>query len=83
MIGGILMDNQQPNKPFSLCYDEAEDRIFYAVSESAREIPFFLIEGMLTNILHQVREKARAEREAQKSLYEQQLKEYTEKESKT
>lgn len=69
-----------PEKPFSLKYDEAENGIFCAVTEAARQIPFYLIEGMLTNILHQVREKARIERDTEKALFEKQLKEFNETE---
>jgi hypothetical protein len=73
---------EQPKKPFCFTYDEAEDRIFYAVSKSAEEVPFFMLEGILTNILHQVREKANAERENARMLYEKQIAEYNEKEEK-
>jgi hypothetical protein len=70
-----LTNKKQPKKPLCLTYDDAENRIFYAVSESAKEIPFFMLEGILTNLLHQVREKAKTERENACMLYEKQLEE--------
>ena len=76
------MNKEQPKKPFCLTYDDAENRIFNAVSESAKEIPFFMLEGILTNILHQVREKAKEERDNARMLYEKQIAEYNEKEEK-
>lgn len=72
--------NNKPTIPFALCYENAENRIFNAVSESANEIPFYMLEGMLTNILHQVREKAKEERENARMLYEKQMAEYNESE---
>ena len=66
------------NKPFCLEYDEAENKIFSAVDESAKvnKIPFYLLEGILTNILHQVRENAKAEKANAARSYEKQMKEY-------
>lgn len=66
----------KPQKPFCLEYDEAENKIFSAVSESAKKVPFYLIEGILTNLLHQVRENAKAEKANAALLYEKQIKEY-------
>ena len=68
----------KPNKPFCLEYDEAENKIFSAVDESAKvnKIPFYLLEGILTNLLHQVRENAKAEKANAARSYEKQMKEY-------
>lgn len=70
--------NNKPSIPFVLRYDSAEEKIFSAINESAKveKIPFYLLEGILTNILHQVREQATAERENAARLYEQQMEEY-------
>ena len=72
----------KPSVPFALLHEDAENKIFDAVNESAKvnKIPFFLLEGILTNILHQVREQAQAERENAAKLYEKQLAEYEESE---
>lgn len=78
-----MTNKEQPKKPFCLTYEGAEDRIFYAVSKSAEEIPFFMLEGILTNILHQVREKAKEERDNARMLYEKQLAEFNEGEGET
>ena len=68
----------EPTIPFVLRYDSAENKIFSAVNESAKveKIPFYLLEGILTNILHQVREQASAERENATRLYEKQMEEH-------
>lgn len=73
------MKNQtQPKKPFVLQYEEAEKDIFNAVSKSAKVngVPFYLLEGILTNLLHQVREQAKIERDNAERLYEKELEEY-------
>ena len=72
----MTKDMTKPKKPFCLEYDEAEGEIFSAVSESAKKVPFYLIEGILTNLLHQVRENAKAEKVNAARAYEQQMKEY-------
>ncbi len=69
-----------PQKPLALLHEEAENIIFNAVSMAAKLIPFYLLEGIMTNLLHQVREKAREEREGAARLYEKQLAEYEEAE---
>ena len=72
------MSNEQtkPKIPAALLYDKAENTIFGAVNLAAQEIPFYMIEGMLVNILHQVREQARAEKANAARLYEKELAEY-------
>ena len=72
----MTKDMTKPKKPFCLEYDEAEGEIFSAVDEAAKKIPFYLIEGILTNILHQVRANAKAEKVSAAKSYEKQIKEY-------
>lgn len=67
---------EKPNKPFLLRHEEAENTIFDAVDESAKQVPFYLLEGILTNILHQVRAKAKEERDNALRDYDKQLQEY-------
>lgn len=71
-------DQTPPRKPSVLLHEEAENEIFRAVSESAKIIPYYQLEGILTNLLHQVREKANVERDNALRLYEKQLAEYHE-----
>lgn len=71
-----MSEQTQPKKPLALLHDEAEADIFNAVSMASRTIPFYLIEGIMTNLLHQVRERARAEREEALRIYDKQLEEY-------
>lgn len=66
----------KPRIPSVLLHEYAENKIFNAVNEAAHQIPFYQIEGILTNILHQVREHAKAEREAAARSYAKQLEEY-------
>lgn len=73
--------SNKPEIPFVLRHEEAENKIFNAVSESAKTIPFCSIESILTCILHQVREQAKAERTYAAKLYEKQMEEYKEKEA--
>ena len=68
--------SKQPEIPFALRHEMAENTIFNAVSESAKSVPFFLLEGILTNILHQVREQAKVERANAVATYNEQMEEY-------
>ena len=74
------MKNEQtkPQIPSSLLYEDAENKIFGAVNGAHHQnsIPFYLLEGILTNILHQVREQAEAERENARRTYQKQMEEY-------
>lgn len=76
------MRNEQPQKPLALRLEEAGNTIFNAVNMAANEVPFYLIDGILVNILHQVREQAKAEKDKAAQLYEKQLAEYIEAEKK-
>ena len=71
----------KPKKPFALLYDEAGDKIFNAVSEAAEDVPFFLLEGILCNLLHQVREKANTEKVNAEFTYKKQIEEYNKAEA--
>lgn len=70
----------KPPIPFALRYEEADKNIFNAVNEAAKvnKIPFYLLEEILVNILHQVRENANIELEKERALYAKQLAEYEE-----
>ncbi len=72
--------NSKPPIPPVLLHEGAEENIFNAVSEAAKVIPFYQIEEILTNILHQVRAQAENERTRARQTYKQQMEEY-EKES--
>ena len=73
-----MESKNKPRIPLALLHEDAENKIFNAVNESAKvnKIPFFLLEGILTNILHQVREQAKVERENATRAYEKQMEEY-------
>ena len=66
----------QPKKPLAMLHEEAETIIFNAIKKAAALLPFYLLESILTNLLHQVREQAEAERLKAKKLYEKQMEEY-------
>jgi hypothetical protein len=72
----------QPEIPFVLRKELAESNILHAVNESAKAIPFCTIEDILTNLLHQVRERADNEREIARQSYKKQMAEYIKKAEK-
>ena len=76
-----MKEQTKPKKPLPLLYEEAGNRIFEAVNEAAKDVPFFLLEGILCNLLHQVREKADLEKVNAEMTYKKQIEEY-EKEKK-
>lgn len=71
---------EQPTPPFSARYDRAKNGIAKAINEAAHTygVPFFLIEGILTEFLYQTKDAARAERENSLNSYKQQVKEFEE-----
>lgn len=71
---------EQPTPPFSALYDRAKNGIAKAINEAAHTygVPFFLIEGILTEFLYQTKDAARAERENSLNSYKQQVKEFEE-----
>ena len=68
----------KPEKPFCLEYEEARIEIFNAISQisKAHNVPFYLLENILTSVLVQVRDGKRAEIEAAQRAYEEQMKQY-------
>ena len=66
----------QPKKPLAMLHEEAETIIFNAIKTAAALLPFYLLENILTNLLHQVREQAKAERSNAERLYEKQMEDY-------
>jgi hypothetical protein len=75
----------KPNKPFCLDYEEASVEIFNAISQSsqAHNIPFYLLENIILNVLTQIREGKRNELEMARQSYEQQLQAYTQQNDST
>lgn len=67
--------------PYVLRKEKAENDIFNAVNESAKKVPFCTLEDILTNLLHQVREQARLERDNALIAYEKEVEEYNRKEA--
>jgi hypothetical protein len=76
------MDNnkEKPIPPLALRYGQAKSRICNAVNDAAQfdGIPFFMLESILTDILHQARENAKKEREEAMRSYDKQMAEFTE-----
>lgn len=68
----------KPEKPFCLDYEEARIEIFNAISQisKAHNVPFYLLENILTSVLVQVRDGKRAEIETAQRAYEEQMKQY-------
>lgn len=67
-----------PVRPLCLRLEDAKAEIFSIVNLTAKkhDIPFFLIEPIITEAARQVRECAAKEREAAASTYERQIAEY-------
>ena len=67
--------NKKEIRPFVMEYTEAKNKIVVAVNEAMRvhKIPCFLLESILSDILHQVESGAKAEKEDAATKYEQQL----------
>ena len=68
------MDKNKPTLPFILQYEEAERNITDAVNRAVKinGVPFYLVDGILTNILHQVRLNAEKERTEAMQAYKKQ-----------
>ena len=71
------MAENKPIRPFSMEYAEAKRNISNAINEAIQlhGVPCYMLEDILLNNLHQVREGAKAERENALIKYNQQLKE--------
>ncbi len=69
------MENKQIEKPFTLEYANAKNKIVNAVNEAmhVNKIPCFLLESIISDILHQVEAGANEERGSAKAAYEKQL----------
>ena len=76
-------DSTLPVKPFSLKHAEAKRDLYNAVNNVNKVcgVPFYLIEDILTELLHQVKDNARIERENSLREYEKQLEEYKKQEA--
>lgn len=75
----ILKEHQtQPKRPFCMEYELAKSDIFKAINKAIEErsIPMFLVEGIVSEALHQVKEGARIEVGNAKKDYERQCAEY-------
>lgn len=71
-------DIKKPVRPFSLKYDEAKSKIVSAINEATQihGVPFYLLESMVGEMLAQVRENARTERERAKAAHDKGLAEF-------
>ena len=69
------MPNNQPTRPFCLEYEDARNEVFAAVNTAMRrhDVPVYLMEGILREVLTQAKDGARAERERAQAEYEQAL----------
>lgn len=67
-----------PARPFALEYEDAKKEIFLAVSTAAKKhnIPYFLLDGIITEVLYQVKDGARDEQTNAEISYRRQLTEY-------
>lgn len=67
-----------PARPFRLEYEDAKEEIFLAVSTAAKKhnIPYFLLDGIITEVLYQVKDGARDEKTNAEIVYHRQLTEY-------
>lgn len=67
-----------PARPFRLEYEDAKREIFSAVSTAAERhnIPYFLLDGIITEVLYQVKDGARDEKTNAEIIYQKQLSEY-------
>lgn len=68
----------QPSRPFRLEYEDAKREIFSAVSTAAERhnIPYFLLDGIITEVLYQIKDGARDEKTNAEIIYQKQLSEY-------
>lgn len=69
---------EAPQRPFCVDYKNAKNEIFKAINNAIEihKVPLFLLEGILNEALHQVKEGANAEVESALKSYERQLAEY-------
>lgn len=71
----------EPKKPLCLGLVEAKNDIVNAINTAAKvhNIPFYLLESIVTDAAIQVSECAKAERAKAQQMYAQQLEEYNKK----
>lgn len=67
-----------PTRPFRLEFEDAKREIFSAVSTAAERhnIPYFLLDGIITEVLYQIKDGARDEKTNAEMIYQRQLSEY-------
>ncbi len=67
-----------PARPFRLEYEDAKTEIFSAISGAAKRhnIPYFLLDGIITEVLYQVKDGARDEAHDAEFIYQRQLEQY-------
>ena len=64
-----------PVRPFCLEYQDAKNEVFTSVNNAVHKhnIPFYLMENILSEALHKVREGAKAEMQQASDLYKKQI----------
>lgn len=64
-----------PVRPFCLEYQDAKNEVFTSVNNAVRKhnVPFYLMENILSEALHQVREGAKAEIQQATDSYKKQI----------
>lgn len=69
-----------PERPFRLEFEDAKSEIFTSISEIAKRhnIPYFLLDGIITEVLYQVKDGAREESRTAEFIYQKQLEQYRE-----
>lgn len=71
-------DSTKPKEPISLRHYKAKKLLYDAVKEANQiyGIPYFLIEDIMAELFHQVKDNARTERENSLREYDKQIEEY-------
>lgn len=67
-----------PARPFRLEYEDAKTEIFSAITDAAKKhnIPYFILDGIITEVLYQVKDGARDEARDAQFIYQKQLEQY-------
>ena len=68
-----IMDNKEINKPILLCREEFTKNLVKLINES--QLPVFIVEYILKDILSEVHTATQQEFESEKQTYEKQIKE--------
>lgn len=68
----------EPIRPFCLEYADAKNEVFGVINAAMQKhnVPLFLMENILTEALHQVREGAKAEIQNATDSYQKQMDEF-------